>query len=73
MQVAAGAPIGKATKSTCKNHIHFALKKGKGFVDPTNFLEHKFFKYKEWKQNCDDYFLEWKVTVLNVIFTLPQV
>ncbi|VDI25865.1 Hypothetical predicted protein, partial [Mytilus galloprovincialis] len=59
-RVAAGAPIGKAVKSECINHIHLAMKKGEGFVDPTKFLENRFFTFKPWEQYCDDYLLVWK-------------
>lgn len=61
IQVAAGEPIGNAITSKCTNHIHFAMKKDEGFVDPTKFLENRLFQYQPWEEDCDDYLLVWKV------------
>ena len=67
-QVAAGVSIGMATKSPCTNHIHFAMKKGNGFIDPTKFLEARLFKFKPWEQYCDDYLLVWKVRIFLYLY-----
>ncbi|VDI59197.1 Hypothetical predicted protein, partial [Mytilus galloprovincialis] len=40
------------------------MKKDEGFVDPTKFLENRFFQYKPWEQYCDDYLLVWKFETL---------
>ena len=57
-----------ATKSPCTNHIHFAMKKGNGFIDPTKFLEARLFKFKPWEQYCDDYLLVWKVRIFLYLY-----
>ena len=62
-QVVAGQVIGKATKSPCTgvNHIHFAIRKGNGTVDPTRYVEPRFPEMPTWKQDCDDYKYVYKV------------
>jgi len=46
------------------NHIHIAFEKDGGFMDPTRFLEARPFSVPEWIQECDDYKLVWKVSLL---------
>lgn len=62
-QVSAGDPIGTAVESPCatQNHIHFAIRRNGGAVDPSEFLESRPIQKPEWVQICDDYKLVFKV------------
>ncbi|KAK3589057.1 hypothetical protein CHS0354_008707 [Potamilus streckersoni] len=64
--VGKGDKIGTATKSPCTgmNHIHLAVVRDGGAVDPTNFLESKFVEAPKWVQECDDMKLVYKNEVL---------
>ncbi|XP_048250793.1 uncharacterized protein LOC124111176 [Haliotis rufescens] len=61
-QVVAGQVIGAASESECgsSNHIHFAMRRPDGPVDPTRFLEPRIPEIPKWIQECDDYKLVWK-------------
>ncbi|CAG2216212.1 unnamed protein product [Mytilus edulis] len=61
-RVAAGVPIGLAVASPCNssNHIHVAMKREGGFIDPTRFLQTRMFEMPQWVQICDDFKLEYK-------------
>ena len=63
LQVGKGDVIGSVSKSQCEgmNHIHLAIMKGRGAVDPSKYLEKRPLKFPEWKQQCDDYKLVFKV------------
>ncbi|XP_041378093.1 uncharacterized protein LOC121390363 [Gigantopelta aegis] len=58
--VGAGEQIGVAAMTPCLNHIHFALKRGTGFVDPKNYLRVRLPEMPKWVQECDDYKLVFK-------------
>ncbi|KAL3873935.1 hypothetical protein ACJMK2_037012, partial [Sinanodonta woodiana] len=64
--VGKGDKIGTATKSPCTgmNHIHLAVLRDGGAVDPTNFLESKLVEAPKWVQQCDDMKLMLKNEVL---------
>ncbi|XP_048258717.1 uncharacterized protein LOC124137708 isoform X1 [Haliotis rufescens] len=55
--VNAGQKIGLAANSPCggNEHIHLALRRKGGYVDPTRYLEVRLPKILEWVQECDDY------------------
>ncbi|KAL8609979.1 hypothetical protein ACOMHN_029472 [Nucella lapillus] len=57
VEVVAGQVIGEATSSPCSgfNHLHFAIKKRNGTIDPTRYLEPRFPEMPQWIQECDDY------------------
>ena len=61
-----------AMLSSCNssNHIHFAIQREGGFVDPTRFLQSRMFDMPTWVQSCDDFKLEYKVFVCNNIYSL---
>ena len=65
IQIWAGVTIGTATKSPCKNHIHFAIKRDGGYIEPTRFLEDRPKLFQPYKTECRD----WKLAVL-VMFLL---
>ena len=58
-----GDVIGTAAKSECEgfNHLHLALRKRRGAVDPSKYLEKRPLQFPEWKQECDDYKLVFAV------------
>ena len=64
VQVVAGQVIGQATRSPCSgyNHIHLAILKGNGTVDPTRYVEPRFPEMPQWIQECDDYKYVYKVS-----------
>ncbi|XP_052081230.1 uncharacterized protein LOC127719255 [Mytilus californianus] len=53
--VAAGEPIGTATRSSCDNHITVIFRKNGGSIDPTGFLQKRGIQLQPWLQKCDDY------------------
>ncbi|CAG2200472.1 unnamed protein product [Mytilus edulis] len=61
-------PSALSKESPCYpfNHIHFAMKKGNGTVDPTKFLSPRFFKIPKWIQTCDDYKLVYQFETIAV-------
>ncbi|XP_019616817.1 PREDICTED: uncharacterized protein LOC109464305 [Branchiostoma belcheri] len=60
VNILAGEEIGKAARSSCTNHIHFAVEKDGSFVDISKFLEPRFITIPQWIQHCDDYKLAYK-------------
>ncbi|XP_035662464.1 uncharacterized protein LOC118406510 [Branchiostoma floridae] len=63
-EVTGGQDIGTVVTSGCNNHIHFAIKKGTGYLDPTKFLEPRGIQIPTWVQDCDDYKLVWKLKTI---------
>ncbi|VDI04283.1 Hypothetical predicted protein, partial [Mytilus galloprovincialis] len=49
--VAAGEPIGTATRSSCDNHITVIFHKNGGSIDPTGFLQKEAFNYNHGFKN----------------------
>lgn len=63
LQVSGGDIIGTVTSSPCSgnNHIHIAIRRDGGYVDPSNYLAARLVTLPKWKQECDDYKLVYKV------------
>ena len=68
IQVGAGDVIGTVTKSKCSasDHIHFAIRKDRGTLDPSKYLGLRLISIK-YEQACDDYRLVFKVR--NLVFS----
>lgn len=76
-QVGAGVVIGEVVASPCNlsSHIHLAMWRNGGPVDPTEFMQGRNVTMPEWVQECDDYKLEFKVndvTMSKVISNVYQ-
>lgn len=72
-QFAAGQPLGTTKQSECKNHIHLAFYKDGDYIDPTKYLEFVPVTMPEWKQECDDYKLVFKVIIEIVLHVYTYV
>lgn len=61
--MAAGDSIGTANASACpsQNHIHMAITRDGGVVDPSEVLDKRPIVVPKWNQICDDYKLVFKV------------
>ena len=58
-QISAGVTIGLATSSSCKNHVHIAMKRDGGFIDPTRFVVDRQKMFQPYVTECKD----WKLVI----------